>query len=67
MGFSHPVASQENGEPAAELIDELTTNALFAGNFRSVQASNAGYTGDLLDLMGGNCGERRPGAYYPDH
>ncbi len=60
-GISHPVASAANNGDGADLIPELTINSTFDGNYRSGQASAAGYTGDMLDLLGGIAGNGAPG------
>ena len=60
-GLVHPVASAANQGPADELIPELSVNATFDGTYRSGNAATAGYTGDLLDLMGGIAGTGAPG------
>ncbi len=60
-GISHPVASASNNGNGADLIPTLTINSSFDGNYRSGQAGTAGYTGDMLNLMGGIAGNGAPG------
>jgi len=65
-GISHPVASAGNNGTGADLIAELAINSTFDGNYRSGQASAAGYTGDMLNLMGGIAGNAAPGPISMD-
>ena len=60
-GIVHPVASAANNGTGADLIPGLTINSTFDGNYRSGQSGTAGYTGDMLDLMGGIAGNGSPG------
>ena len=60
-GISHALASAVANGDGADNLAELTINSTFDGNYRSAQAGAAGYTGDLLDLMGGIAGVTAPG------
>ena len=43
------------------MIPELNINSSFDGNYRSGQIGAAGYTGDMLNLLGGIAGNSAPG------
>ncbi len=60
-GIIHPLASAGNNGPGADLIPELNINSSFDGNYRSGQIGAAGYTGDMLNLLGGIAGNGAPG------
>ena len=60
-GLVHLVASQSNNGSGNDLLPSASIDSTFDGNYRSGNASTAGYTGDLLDLMGGIAGNGAPG------
>jgi uncharacterized protein (TIGR03382 family) len=60
-GILHAVASRAEQGPGAELIPGLSINSTFDGHYRIGNAGAAGYTGDMLNLLGGIAGTGAPG------
>ena len=55
-GITHFVASATNNGDGGENLPELTILSSFDGHYRDAQSTNAGYTGDMQNLMAGIAG-----------